>query len=492
MHDYQDDKLISEAVLIRLFRNGLGIRFENPIHERPVITEGRGLETDIVIRHFGYALSKAQMQSKFERNHRILKNLLEKDPGDPFALYYMAVTLFNHDLESCIRWGEKLLQEFVPGKSFPLFYMNIFYVLAAAHMRCGNLEEAERVCQRAIEVFPACVDAYWTLVDIAFRTGRFDMVVNHGSNYFEHLGHYLKNRGKFPGLIVYSIDKGPEIHLMMALAHLHFGKTRKAKMHIHPLLGKSLLPAGSVDRIQAFLDEWDVPADMQIPLLALLADMCPGEFPENPFAELLLSRFMELPEDEDFRKPNKALSLISCDSDLLLKVAGVLYREDLDTHLWTLLRCTCDLSAELHLFRIIPLMDEGEIEAAIMELDTFLKQSGTPIDRNLETLGDVAELFEECAHKIHVSGDVEKAAILHEAAFQVSPRTNILKHLLSCLQEIGAIRRIRKFILIGARLGLLEREDISELYRRMENRLQTSLEESPVSSSETHRNLLLH
>ncbi|MBW2018034.1 MAG: hypothetical protein JRJ01_14555 [Deltaproteobacteria bacterium] len=226
-----------------------------------------------------------------------------------------------------------------------------------------------------------------------------------------------------------------------------------------------------------------------------------------------------LSEDEDFRKPNKALSLISCDSDLLLKVAGVLYREDLDTHLRTLLGCACDLPPDLHLFRIIPLMDEGEIEAAIMELDTFLKQSGTPIDRNLETLGieaaimeldtflkqsgtpidrnletlgDVAELFEECAHKIHVSGDVEKAAILHEAAFQVSPRTNILKHLLSCLQEIGAIRRIRKFILIGARLGLLEREDISELYRRMENRLQTSLEESPVSSSETHRNLLLH
>jgi tetratricopeptide (TPR) repeat protein len=82
---------------IRLFRNYPGIRFVNEVHERvePFLQSvgARIAPSSLRIRHLGYDLNPEEMRRKLDRNLSMSFAHLKRNPEDPYALYYLALTL---------------------------------------------------------------------------------------------------------------------------------------------------------------------------------------------------------------------------------------------------------------------------------------------------------------------------------------------------------------------------------------------------------------
>jgi glycosyltransferase involved in cell wall biosynthesis len=80
----------------RFFRRIPGIQYEKPVHESVdhFLRRGRAATANaaFVIDHYGYDIDPSDLNRKLERNLAILERAVEKDPHDPFVLYYLANT----------------------------------------------------------------------------------------------------------------------------------------------------------------------------------------------------------------------------------------------------------------------------------------------------------------------------------------------------------------------------------------------------------------
>jgi tetratricopeptide (TPR) repeat protein len=88
---YEDDWIV------RLFRQGPGLRYEGRLHEqiRPSIEQrgGRILNADLTILHHGYAQPTAQGTDRRHRNLAQLDRMLAAAPDDPYLHYQRGATL---------------------------------------------------------------------------------------------------------------------------------------------------------------------------------------------------------------------------------------------------------------------------------------------------------------------------------------------------------------------------------------------------------------
>jgi Flp pilus assembly protein TadD len=120
--------------LLRLFRNGRGFHYREPVHEN--ITEsvreagGRVGRTDVVIHHYGYGSASPEKASRYLS---IARRKLESDPGSVKAL---------HDF-------------------------------AEQALACGLPDEAEAACRQALEIEPDHLGAGTTLANLLLNRAAF-------------------------------------------------------------------------------------------------------------------------------------------------------------------------------------------------------------------------------------------------------------------------------------------------------------------------------
>jgi len=121
--------------LLRLFRNGRGFRYEEPVHESITASVqaagGRIIEGGILIHHHGYDPDDAVKQEKRERYLAIARRKAETRPDDVKAL---------HDL-------------------------------AEQALACGHVDEGEAACRRALARAPGQREASMTLANILLNRG---------------------------------------------------------------------------------------------------------------------------------------------------------------------------------------------------------------------------------------------------------------------------------------------------------------------------------
>ncbi|MBV9852071.1 MAG: glycosyltransferase [Armatimonadetes bacterium] len=84
---------------VKLFRNGLGLRFEGRIHEQilePIYRAGSQVErTDLYVVHSGYDHSPEGQRRKRARDLRLLELDLRDRPDHPFVLFNIGMTAFH-------------------------------------------------------------------------------------------------------------------------------------------------------------------------------------------------------------------------------------------------------------------------------------------------------------------------------------------------------------------------------------------------------------
>lgn len=155
--------------LIRLFRNGLGMKYARKVHNQ-LQTFGKGDYCGIRVRHYGYDLSPEQMEAKHLRTTTILDEMIAADPEDVYSIYQLSSSYSMHrDYDKAVANGEKALEIMRRKGLKNSYFLTVFHTVAHGYYALGMLKEAERVCMEALEVFPLHLDMCHILADLYFR-----------------------------------------------------------------------------------------------------------------------------------------------------------------------------------------------------------------------------------------------------------------------------------------------------------------------------------
>ncbi|HEY9900169.1 MAG TPA: glycosyltransferase [Pantanalinema sp.] len=168
------------APVFRLFRNGLGIRFDGLIHEQAIPSAKRTgratLPSGVRIRHLGYLAEAVTQRGKRERNLRILERQATLAPDDPFAHFNLAegLKLLDRFIEAERHYlrALDLLEARGAAKGTP-YYPNLYLSLGDLYRRLLRFERATAVLDEAIARYPDYPDLYYIRGFCHFDAGAF-------------------------------------------------------------------------------------------------------------------------------------------------------------------------------------------------------------------------------------------------------------------------------------------------------------------------------
>lgn len=164
---YENKVIYSEAH--RLFPNGLGIHFENRIHEQiSRSAKNAGLQeviTGIHIIHEGYNLTEEEYHKKLLRNLPLLKKMADENKHDSYAHYTLAQNYSGlKKYEEAVKHFKIALATTSLGNSLK---MNILNVMSQAYSHLGEWELSKKYSLQSIEINPIQSGAFYMLYKCA-------------------------------------------------------------------------------------------------------------------------------------------------------------------------------------------------------------------------------------------------------------------------------------------------------------------------------------
>jgi len=161
---------------LRLFRRLPGVMFENEVHERVELSLARvGARTGIApftIAHFGYSLAPDALKLKLERNLALSAKHLEREPDDPYCLYYLGVTLLLLGrYEECRPYFEKALAAKDPQAPLNAMLYNLVAYLNLLEEKTGD---ALAAAEKSRKLVPLQNTAYLLSGLAHFRGGEYE------------------------------------------------------------------------------------------------------------------------------------------------------------------------------------------------------------------------------------------------------------------------------------------------------------------------------
>jgi len=141
---------------VRFFRKLEGIRFEGKAHESVgdwLLRQNARIErSPVAIRHWGYAVTDAELQRKLDRNLELLKAQLERDPNNSYVHYYIGMTLVGkEDFEGSFRHLQRAHEL---GPETPNMECLVANMLAYHQLHRCNYGEAEKWARRSLAITP--------------------------------------------------------------------------------------------------------------------------------------------------------------------------------------------------------------------------------------------------------------------------------------------------------------------------------------------------
>ena len=222
----------SVTVNIRLFRNLPELRFENEVHERiePALYRiGAKIATaPFFIDHFGYRLPPEEMKEKLERNLLLSQKHLERDPDDPYCLYYVGTTLLS--LEKTVECRQ-YFQRTLASKDLPLFLEAMTRnLLAFVELREGRPDEALFLAQGSIDLVPRQNTAYMVSAMALFRKAEFGAAFPLLARSHEFL-HLAPNRRQTDLSQEHAFIDDAEFHKLLGICLSEIDRPREALEH---------------------------------------------------------------------------------------------------------------------------------------------------------------------------------------------------------------------------------------------------------------------
>lgn len=267
-----DDNQIHTSMVtysLRIFRNGLGGHYEGIVHNVLIEPDGPRFNSDVVLYHYGYGLAPEKMEQKFQRTNSLLEVQLREKPDDPYALYNMMTTLRLREPQKAVEYGARLIEVLGRAERVSVFYINLFYEMAAAFVALKDLKKAKEMCVEAIKRLPEYVDAYWLLCEISFDQEEYLETICHGESFLHFYSYYLSHREELSQLFVYSFAHEDKVRLRLGLSYLYDGNWAFAEPHlkryvnmqpdkrnaINTILGHAKSRCANLDELQRWICE---------------------------------------------------------------------------------------------------------------------------------------------------------------------------------------------------------------------------------------------
>ncbi|MGB9851401.1 MAG: glycosyltransferase [Candidatus Kapaibacteriota bacterium] len=167
--------------LIRIFRNHPEIRFEGIVHEQiheSIIRNNFQIaDTDVIFLHYGYSLSRDEMQKKQQRNLNLLLEAIRKEPNNAYLYFQIAKTYLALDnLAEADKYIELSLKYAKPSSSVRPQALNYGGVIA---FKIGNFQSAIKRANESLSILPQQSFAHFILGETFSALTDYKTALNH-------------------------------------------------------------------------------------------------------------------------------------------------------------------------------------------------------------------------------------------------------------------------------------------------------------------------
>jgi len=178
-NDHQNKVIYSDAH--RLFPNGLGIQFENRIHEQiyhSAINAGiKEVISKIHIIHEGYNLSEEEYHKKLRRNLPMLEKMVKEKKDYAYAHYTLAQNYSGlKEYDKAVKHFEIAIQSNTLDNSLTI---DAFNVISQAYSFLGDWEKAKSYSKQSIKLNPVQSGAYYMLFKCAENKHDYQQAVKY-------------------------------------------------------------------------------------------------------------------------------------------------------------------------------------------------------------------------------------------------------------------------------------------------------------------------
>lgn len=144
----------------RIYKRGKA-RYEGIVHNQ-LIYEGADVTTEIRIYHWGYNLSNAGMQAKFERSGELLRKQIEEDGTNPFAHQnYVRILRASLKFDEAVKEGLYALR-ICKDRMTEIHYQMIAYDTAYSMLNSNRVDDSIQLCLEVLAKHPNNMDMLYT------------------------------------------------------------------------------------------------------------------------------------------------------------------------------------------------------------------------------------------------------------------------------------------------------------------------------------------
>ena len=176
-------------------------------------------------------LETIRMEKEHLRNeNKRLKNEIEKDPDNPKFHHYLAVAylgkqLYDKTLQEC----QKVFHFASNQTQENDLYLWTHFVGAVSYMNTNQIDDAERLCLRAIQKNPMHLDSHYLLSSIYYIKGNEQAFISHSDKYLSLIKLLNNNPGKFGLMVHNTVNHEWRIHLHRGFTYASFGLNKKSR-----------------------------------------------------------------------------------------------------------------------------------------------------------------------------------------------------------------------------------------------------------------------
>lgn len=142
---------------LRLFRNGLGLQFEQPIHEQIApMAKRQGLtiaHTNITIDHLGYEADSETLKAKARRNRALILQCLDQQPDNLYWRFHLGINLYTLDDWAGAAENFEVVLNQPPGNLSAEQLYEALALMIATYNNLAYLEKVEETLERALKLF---------------------------------------------------------------------------------------------------------------------------------------------------------------------------------------------------------------------------------------------------------------------------------------------------------------------------------------------------
>lgn len=176
--DKIDENRIYTMAQSRLFKNRLGLKFENSIHETINLNDAdmdihNIQHLPIKIHHLGYLTQVTEKKKKNERNMNLLHTEIKNDKHSPWMEYHLASEYYRQKkYETAFLYCNESIKRFLLAgfKPSSLLYNLKYSILVTS----GSFNEALKGIDKAILLYPDYVDLHFYKAVSLYHEGMFN------------------------------------------------------------------------------------------------------------------------------------------------------------------------------------------------------------------------------------------------------------------------------------------------------------------------------